>query len=169
MAGGLDVRRIAFVGNFSGAVGDLWLVRQIWRFHGCRDVRFVDEKHALAVYSSAPAAQAGAAAFAPSQSARASRFVLRWIAASAAMLISAFSMIVILDVLGVRHLTIGLSQFELFTFESLPPNGPEISVDLSNIAVAGLLFAALCFFFDRPKPPALDKDVIRLTPSSSKV
>ena len=151
---------IAFVGNFSGAVGDLWLVRQIWRFHGCRDVRFVDEKDALAVYSSAPAAQAGAAAFAASQSGtRVFRFVLRWIAASAVILISAHSMIVILDVLGVRHLTIGLSQFALFTFESLPPNGPQIEVGVSNIAVAGLLFAALCFFFDRPKPPALNKAV----------
>jgi hypothetical protein len=154
---------IAFVVNFSGAVGDLWLVRQIWRFYGCRDVRFADEKDTLAVYSSAPAAQAGAAAFAASESGtRASRFVLRWIAASGAILISAFLMIVILDVFGVRHLTIGLSHFALFTFESLPQNGPQISVDLSNlsnIVVAGLLFAALCFFFDRPKPPALDKDL----------
>jgi len=151
---------IAFVGNFTGAVGDLWLVRQIWRFHGCRDVRFVDENDALAVYSTAPAAQAVAAAFAASQSGtRASRFVLRWIAASAAILISAYSLFVPLGVLGVRHLTIGLSQFELFTFESLPPNGPQMEVDLSTIAVAGLLFAALCFFFDRPRPPALDKDV----------
>jgi hypothetical protein len=72
---------IAFVANFSGDVGDLWLVRQIWRFHGCPDARFIDEKDALAVYSSHPAAQASAAKFVASQGGtRVSRFMLRWFA-----------------------------------------------------------------------------------------
>jgi hypothetical protein len=156
---------IAFIANFSGAVGDLWLVRQIWRFHGCQDVRFVDEKDALAVYSSAPEAQAAAAAFAASENGtRVSRFVLRWLAVSSALLICAFPLMVILDVLGTRNLTIGPPQFVLFTFQSLPQNGPNISVDISNIVEAGFLFAAICFFFDRKKRPAPDNDAPKGSP-----
>jgi len=56
-----------------------------------------------------------------------------------------------LVVLGVHQLTIGPPPFVLFRFESLPQNPLSISIDFPNIAGAGLLFAALCLFFDRPK------------------
>lgn len=42
---------VAFISNFSGSVGDLWLMMQIARFHGFSDVKVEDLKNGIAVYS----------------------------------------------------------------------------------------------------------------------
>ena len=47
---------VVFAGNFSGAVGDIWMVLVLWRFHRCRDVRVIDQKSGLTVESTDPEA-----------------------------------------------------------------------------------------------------------------
>jgi hypothetical protein len=47
---------VAFVANFSGAVGDLWFVAMMTRFRSCADLWLVDIADRLAVYSPDPAA-----------------------------------------------------------------------------------------------------------------
>ena len=53
---------VAFAGNFSGAVGDLWMVSVLVRFRRCQNVSVIDEKFGLTVESTDPSAPAVAAA-----------------------------------------------------------------------------------------------------------
>ena len=41
---------VAFIGNFSGAVGDMWLIRQVSRFRNLKSAMFVDLKNGIAIY-----------------------------------------------------------------------------------------------------------------------
>jgi hypothetical protein len=52
---------VAFAGNFSGAVGDLWMAAVVYRFRRCRDVRVIDHKHGNTVESADPDARLVAA------------------------------------------------------------------------------------------------------------
>lgn len=45
---------VAFAGNLTGAVGDLWMVSVLLRFRRCRDVSVIDEKFGLTIESTDP-------------------------------------------------------------------------------------------------------------------
>jgi hypothetical protein len=143
---------VAFVTNFSGAIGDLWMVREILRFRRCRDLSMVDVRDALAIYSSDPAAAEIAARRSAARDGTViTRLLLRWIAASVVILVSTPYFMIVLAVLKVQKLVIGPKQFALFTYEDIPGKAPGASIDINALIVAGLLFALLYFLLDRRK------------------
>ncbi len=40
---------VAFIGNFAGAVGDLWLMSKLWKFRKCKPMRIVDLRTGVAI------------------------------------------------------------------------------------------------------------------------
>ena len=52
-----NLSAVIFITNFSGAVGDLWIVREMARFRHSRDVWAVDSRDALEIHSADPNAQ----------------------------------------------------------------------------------------------------------------
>lgn len=141
----------AFVTNSSGAVGDLWLVAQIFRFRRCRDLWMIDMKTGLAIYSSDPLAKAISEQFPLERTGALSRLLIRWIAASVIMYVSVFPAAILVDVLHLGSMTIGPSWFPLFSVESIPGQVFGVSVDITPILVAGLLLALIYLPFDLRK------------------
>ena len=46
-----NLSAVVFITNFSGAIGDLWMVREMARFRHSRDVWTVDSRDALEIHS----------------------------------------------------------------------------------------------------------------------
>jgi len=144
---------VAFVTNFSGAIGDLWLVRQIWRFRKCRDLWMADVKDGLAIYTSDPEAEHIATSLASVERGTVvTRLFAVWILASLIILTSASPLTIVLDLLNAGRVLVGPTQFPLFIFERLPQDGVHVSINLNSIIVAGLLFALLDLVLGRRKP-----------------
>ena len=47
---------IGFVGNFTGAVGDMWIASKLWRYIKCSDAMVLDSLDGTTVYSNDPQA-----------------------------------------------------------------------------------------------------------------
>src|SRR5206468_6687775 len=80
---------VAFVTNFSGAVGDMWLMRQVLRFRTMKGLTLVDFRNGLAVHARAPRAKA-IATRAQAQSAGSAgrdRFIKVWITSFAVLVL----------------------------------------------------------------------------------
>jgi hypothetical protein len=147
--GASTVAAVAFVTNFSGAVGDLWLVRQLWRFRGCRELSMIDTMDGTAIYSpDLAAARAAARVAATEQGNLLSRLVLRWIIATGAMLMLVSPLTIAMSLLGAESVTIGPPQLPLLEFHG-SSGGLSVSIDLNAIIPAGFLFAALSLMLDR--------------------
>jgi hypothetical protein len=150
LAPGLStIAAAAFLTNFSGAVGDLWLVRQLWRFHGCRELSLVDSLEGTAIYSPDPAATRAAAQVAATERGNLlSRLMLRWIIATVVMLALVSPLTIVMSLLGSENVIIGPPQFPLLEFHE-SSQGFSVEVDLNVIIPAGLVFALLSLLLNR--------------------
>lgn len=133
----------AFVTNFSGAVGDLWLVAHIFRFRRCRDLWMMDMKSGVAIYSSDPSAKEITTQFPPERTGILSRLVMRWIAALLILYASTMPALILPEMLHLGNMTIGPSWFPLFSFEAIEGQSFGVWVNHSAILVTALLVALL--------------------------
>ncbi len=137
---------VAFIGNFSGAVGDLWLMSQLFRFRNCMDVTVVDQKAGMAVYSE----DKHAAIIADKlkiTSGRKPSFMINWIAASGAIL----ALTVLINFIGPlfqKSLFIGPEQFPLLQYR-VSNTGAEFTFNFATTIVGGFLFALLAKLLTR--------------------
>jgi hypothetical protein len=137
---------VAFAGNFSGAVGDLWMVSVLLRFRRCRNVSVIDEKFGLTVESTDPSAPLVAAAL------DRGGFRLTRLAASSFVVLMAFTWLglPIADWLApadTSHLLVGPAWFPLL--ESTPE--ATVSVYPRNLLLASILLALPTLLLPAPR------------------
>jgi hypothetical protein len=131
---------IAFIANFSGAVGDLWMLSQLARFHRFSDLVVIDDKAGVALYSNDPQARALAARLSvptPNQS----TFVNFWAWGSAGF----FAFTLISGMIGsqfTNNFMIGPSWFPIASYHA-SEKGTSWSVSLIPPVVEGLVLAAI--------------------------
>jgi hypothetical protein len=142
---------VAFITNFSGAVGDLWMVREMARFRNCKKVWTIDAIDGLEILTADPAAQRIVERLTTRNDRITTRLIGWWLGASMVILMSTTPLLIVLNKLNADRVLIGPSQFPLFVYESAP-NGFGIWIDFRVLFVAGFLFAVLCLLFDRRKP-----------------
>lgn len=135
---------VAFVTNFSGACGDLWMVSQIWRFRGSEGLRLVDLRDGVAIYARGERSHALAARLTRRHRSEWTRFLtaafLAWLVTLfAAMLIPL--VLLILDVRG--EFTIGPEAFPLLAISRPVDGASSATIGLLPPLVAALAFAAL--------------------------
>ena len=46
-----DLAMIGFLGNFVGAIGDLWIASKLWKYFGLKEISILDTKHGLEIFS----------------------------------------------------------------------------------------------------------------------
>lgn len=110
---------IAFIGNFSGAVGDMWLLRQIMRFKGVSDLQFVDLKSGIAVYGSGDKGKKAAAHMAEldNDTSKVNSVVSKWLTSAAIMVLVSALLPILLAIVNFNgHILVGPSQFPLFEY-----------------------------------------------------
>jgi hypothetical protein len=130
---------IAFIGNFSGAVGDLWLMTQIMRFQRFRAVTVVDEKTGMAIFTKDPRAKIYAAKL--KKQTQRSNFINYWFWGT----ISLFMLSIIITLVGPvfqKTLTIGPNAFPLVQY-TVRDKSADFSISLLPPLVVGLVFAVL--------------------------
>jgi hypothetical protein len=153
-----NLSAVVFITNFSGAVGDLWMVREMARFRHCREVWTVDSRDALEIHSADPTAQKIAKRLAARNENIKTIFIGWWLGASLVIYLTSMPLMIILTELNAGNVLIGPQQFPLFSYERTPESF-GISVDLRVLAVARLLFALLRLLFDRrPNPGSAKPD-----------
>jgi hypothetical protein len=141
---------VAFIVNFSGAVGDLWLLTMIWRFRRCSDLALVDTMTGMLIHTPDPAAATIVSRLqSPSRVVffeRLYRFVLVWgIAALVGLVIATIGVAVLLDWLvesDFKSLVIGPDSFPLLSFSQTPT---ELSflLDYRFLAFVTMVFPLL--------------------------
>lgn len=141
---------VVFIMNFTGAVGDLWMVREILRFRRCKDVWTVDAKDGIAIHSEDPAAHEIAERLAGCDDRIKAHFVTWWIGVSFLMLASVSPLTILLSELGAERFVLGPAPWPLYTFEGAS-DGFAFTFDLRVLLAAGFLFALLRVLFDRWK------------------
>ena len=141
---------LAFVTNVSGAAGDLWVVRQMWRFRRCRDLRFVDSLTSVEIHSSDPAAAAIASVVTSQRLGVVQQVILRWVIASSAILFGVLLLTVLLAFASLGDVVIGPRQFAIATYNVLPGGGVNVTLDMNAVIVVGLGFAVLSLLVVRP-------------------
>ena len=144
---------IVFIGNASGAVGDLWLIGQALRFRGVKDLTFVDLKDGIAVHGQGAEAAKIAAHIdaARNPSSPQNRFLAHWLTSSGIVLLLSVLLVIILLLIRFEgHVVVGPEQLPLFEFTT---KGLEGSFTLNPIAmvIAGLISAVVYSLVSRKK------------------
>lgn len=137
---------VAFIANFSGAIGDIWLFSRLLRFDTCNNVTVVDNKAGLAVYSDDPKASAIARKLMKGDSNQAN-FGLYW--AGGALGLFAFSMLA--GLIGpwlIKDLSIGPSWLPLVSYHT-SNHGVDWSLNLITPIIGGFVFAVFAKLFGR--------------------
>ena len=142
---------VVFIMNSTGAVGDLWMVREILRFRRCKEVWTVDVIDGVAIHSEDPAAHEIAERLAGRDDRIKAHFVTWWIGVSFLMLLSLSPLTILLSVLGAERFVLGPAPWPLYTFEG-GSDGFAFTFDLRVLLAAGFLFALLRVLLDRWKP-----------------
>jgi hypothetical protein len=130
---------VAFLVNFSGAAGDLWMAARMLRFRTCRELVLADTMSGVDIHTPDPAAAAIAAELAKPAGV-VERIVLRWFVACTVILFSLIPLGV-LSMVTSTDVTVGPGQFALASFTPVP-GGVEGWLNPYAVVVAGL-FAAL--------------------------
>jgi hypothetical protein len=139
---------VAFVINFSGAIGDLWLCSQLIRFQRLTGVTIVDHKSGLAVYSSDPRATRLTEKLANKASDR-TRFGYFWGIGTIA--IFAFTaLLVLVGPLLVKTLTIGPSWLPLVSYQATN-HSTQWNINFATPIIGGLIFAIFAKIVSRNK------------------
>jgi hypothetical protein len=131
---------VAFMANFSGAVGDLWLMSQLFRFRNCKDVTVVDQKTGMEIYSEDKHVAIIADKLKIISGSKPS-FIINWLAASGAILILTI-FITFFGSLFQKSLLIGPEQFPLIQYE-VTSTGAGVTFNFAVPIVGGFLFALL--------------------------
>jgi hypothetical protein len=137
---------VAFIANFSGAVGDLWLMSQLFRFRNCKGVTVVDEKTGVSVYSE----DEDAAIIADKlkiTSGKKPSFIIYWLSAACAILVLTM-LITFIGPLFQRSLLIGPEQFPLIQYE-VSNTGTNFTLSFGPPIVGGFVFALLASLLTR--------------------
>ena len=136
---------IAFVGNFAGAIGDLWLMRQLWHFRKANQLTFVDIKTGVTVHGTDEQAKAIAAKLQKRDTlgSKGSGYITLALTVMAYMFISGLFFLVILAAVHFKgHILIGPHKFPLFEFET-HVKGASFTLNPVPALVASLLFTVL--------------------------
>jgi hypothetical protein len=142
---------LAFVTNFSGAAGDLWMVIQMWRFRRCRELQLVDIATGLDIHSPDPAALIVARRLAEKHARGiVHRILLRWFVTATVLIAAAILLSVPLSVMNLGEVTLGLRPFAIATYETHPDGTFGMTIDLMTIFCVGLLGAGVSVLFGRP-------------------
>lgn len=137
---------VAFIGNFSGAVGDLWLMSKLMQFSKFGDARVVDEEIGLAIFTNEKSAKDLAKKLDEKNSAK-PVFINYWLWSVAAI----FALTLLIDLIGPlfqKSLLIGPSQFPLIQY-TVSNQDAEFSFNFASPIVGGLLFAFLAKILTR--------------------
>ncbi|QQS18642.1 DUF3267 domain-containing protein [Candidatus Saccharibacteria bacterium] len=136
---------VAFVGNLAGAIGDMWLIRQIWRFRKIPGVMFVDNKNSIEVYgeqtlpkrlADSLAARDKAAGWWP-------RFSNAVIVTFFGLVISSMLVSLVLSFLNYQgRFTLGSEGFKLFGFD-LSNGGFTLSINFLPVLCAAILVGTI--------------------------
>jgi hypothetical protein len=146
-----DFAIVAFITNFSGAIGDVWVVREMARFWRCRNVWTVDAKDGLEIHTSDRMAQPIVQRLAARDERIKTNLIGWWLGSSMALVMTSLPLTIFMTELKASHVLIGPAQFPLFVYERTPDRF-GISLDLRVVVVAGFLLAVLRVLFDRRKP-----------------
>ncbi len=135
---------VVFIGNFAGAVGDLWMVSKILKFRGSKNLVIVDEKQGMTVYADDAKAKTVALKLQKqeSQTNPANKFIVSWIGASFVLMFVALLAPILFTVVGFSgSFSLGPSWFQLISYES----GTQVAVTVNFLpAIAGgFVFAVL--------------------------
>ena len=134
---------VGFVANFSGAVGDLWLVAAIRRFARLEAVSFEDRKTGIAVWTDDPKVTQVVERMNRSTS-TAHRFATHFLAAAGTILVLTLVIGVVISISlpDDQAFRIGPAAFPLF--EQTPSDeGFVASISLGAPIIGGLFFGAL--------------------------
>jgi hypothetical protein len=133
---------IGFIGNFSGAVGDIWITSKLWKYLPYKDALVYDSKSGCDVYSNNPgAATKGMKAAKKAKDSGA--FGKNWAVSSLVIMIVQLFSPSLLPLLGFnRSLTLGFGEFYFFKTE-IAANGDPQAVTFNLLAplLIGLVLA----------------------------
>jgi hypothetical protein len=136
---------VAFIGNFAGAVGDLWLMAQITRFAKYSNVMVEDRKNGLDIYSSDLKALTFGSALATSQ--KQNSFIKHWIWGAMALALAVFCITFFGPVFH-KTLLIGPGAFPLVAY-TVTEKSAEFTFNPFAPILGGLLFALILRLFRR--------------------
>ncbi len=136
---------IAFVGNFAGAIGDIWLMGRLVRFRGANNLTFIDMKNGIEVHGSGDKADKIVKIFSVTDNpdTKKSKFMSRWLTSAALLVLVSSLLPFILSVLQFEgKILIGPEQFPLFEYVN---NSQEKSFTFNPwpMVIAGLAFALI--------------------------
>lgn len=136
---------VAFVGNFAGAVGDMWLMRQVARFRRLNNLMFVDLKNGIAVHGKGPQAKALVATMRKLDDSESKGAKLSIIAVkSLAVLLGVTLLIpIVLNTLSFTgHILIGPQAFPLFEMNT-SDKAQSVQLNFIPLILASVLFAVV--------------------------
>lgn len=145
---------IAFVGNFAGAIGDMWLMRQIWRFRKLKNLVFVDLKNGIAVHGTGNAAKPVIAKLQKIDNPESTtvKVIMAWITSSLVIGTLAMLLPILLALFKFSgHILIGPSQFPLFEYVSTDKTS-SFQLGFLPILVGSFIFAVLYIWIRNRKP-----------------
>lgn len=137
---------VAFVGNFAGAVGDLYLFAQITRFARFKNLLVEDLKDGRAIHSSDPRAQAFAKKLLKRRQnqEKNTSFFYVWLGSTFAIFILSAVVSGILGSINASHeVIIGAPHFALIDYKPLGDSGLEVTFNFLPAFLLGLLASAL--------------------------
>lgn len=136
-----DIALIGFLGNFTGAVGDLWISSKLWKYIKIKDLLVKDTKSGIEIYSSDKKAIQIASR---SKNKEISRLIFgkQWAIASLIMFGVQILTPIILSIVGFKeNIKLGFGELYLFeTTTSIAGETATVSFNLFAPVVIGLLF-----------------------------
>ncbi|MFZ1522494.1 MAG: DUF3267 domain-containing protein [Candidatus Saccharimonadales bacterium] len=141
---------IGFLGNFTGAVGDLWIAGKLWKYLRFNDTQVLDRKAGLEVFSDSKLALAlGTKSTKKSQ--QNGTFGKRWAISSLAIIVVQLFMPVLVTLLGFEgNFRLGFKSF--FFFEMTVNEGGSAAGATFNFLVPlllGLIFAMVAKIIEK--------------------
>lgn len=141
---------IIFIANFSGAVGDMWLISRAWKFAGCPQLSLVDLRDGVAVYATGEKADKIAKKLKQKQNPELSsnRFITRWLYSTVLISILTGLVPIILNLFHYQgSLLIGPKALPLIEFVSTSDR-IEATFTILPAALGGLIYSALFLLFE---------------------
>ena len=145
-----QIALVGFLGNFTGAVGDLWIASKLYRYLRFPDVLLKDTKAGIEVYSSSHQAQELAKRFLSSDSRRL-EFGKLWAITSLWLLGFQILIPIILPIVGFNE-NIKLGYGEVYIFQVFSNSNGTINGATLNLAapiIIGLIITLLFRMFEK--------------------
>lgn len=134
---------VAFIGNFAGAVGDMWLMRQIARFRSLSNLMFVDLKSGIAVHGTGGRAKELVAKMRRLDDAesKTARLSVLWVKAFAVLFGFVILVPLILNAVSFNgYILIGPQAFPLFELNTTVKS-QTVLINFAPLVVASGVFA----------------------------